>query len=142
MNSPALKNPKKPRQHAAQSIILSGSELSWSQTALMHLKVLGPTGSLSLFSPPFSASILLMPRRVYCRRFRCGSKGSLKPSAICRNLTADRYDLMEQCFRLLLARWVQSSRGQTQMLEGAAAWHLYKISNTYFVHYCRSGGSN
>ena len=81
----------------------SGSDADGSHIAFIRLNMCGVIGSLSLRSMPFSASTFLIPCRIYHSRCNAGRNGSSAPSAMWRNLTADKYTFTVQCFNPVLA---------------------------------------
>ena len=80
VNSPALKNPKNPRQHAAQSMALSGVTGLADHTLWIFLSSSGVTGSLFWRDP--SGLLLWMPLRRYVSLGKESNEGSGKPAVI------------------------------------------------------------
>ena len=88
VNSPTLRNPKNPTQHAAQSMTISTSSALQAHSDLIDLRMAGVTGSRARAG---GLSTRLMPLKTYWSRgIAPGLNGSPRPAAILRKRTADR----------------------------------------------------
>ncbi len=93
VNSPALRNPKKPRQKAAQSMKWSDERVSCDHASRILLSRAGVMGSL------FGRGVIIPTRRkpfsAYSRRGKCKVEGSGSPLIMCKCRIAQRYDLTD-----------------------------------------------
>ena len=87
--TPMRRKPKNAKQHAAHSMIVSGSLASGSHTDLIDRSIGVVIGSLTLSWPLLSLSHFFTPY-TYSNRWRVGWNGSSLPSCMCKCRIEDR----------------------------------------------------